>query len=91
MIFSGLLGEGAGEVVLSTERAGFMKGLKTSTPLPPGGGGGVEVCLTLVLALFLTTNDLSVGGDLSVVTAGLPEPRTGLSWILNVIKEIRTI
>ena len=82
---------GAGEVVLSTDRAGFMKGLETPPPSPTlwpgGGGGGGEVCLTrlLVLALFLTTNDLWVASDLSVVIVGLREPRTGLSCIWNVI------
>ena len=54
---------GLGVVVLSTDRAGFMKVLETSLSptLRAGGGGGGgrgEVCR--VLALFLTTNDLGV-------------------------------
>ena len=81
-IFSRLLREGlvevvpgVGEVVLTTDRAGG------------------EVSLTLDLALFLTTNEFCVGRDLSVVMVMVwpPEPRTGLSWILNVILAIMIV
>ena len=66
---------GVGEVVLTTGRAGGNVGL------------------TLDLALFLTTNELCAGRDLSVVMVMVwpPEPRTGLSWILNVILAIMIV
>ena len=62
--------------------------LRSSLLVSLAGGG--EVCLKLVLALFLTTKDLGVGSISSVDTdppefrTGV-EPRTGLSWCTGVV------